>query len=353
MKLIRKINLNFFIASLIILTLMGLSLALILNIIVDEQIEEKLVHSYHRIKSTLKADTTLSSLPPYFEISIINNHPDTLYFGQIILNNKEEEDSEIFKQLTAFVNIDDKTYRIVVRESKLETDDLYETIITIVLITIFFMLIVMYFINRKISQTIWKDFYDKLNRVKSFSLQKLQAIELKESDITEFNELNDVLFNLTSKVISDYKNLKQFSEDASHELQTPLAIIRSNLESLINSNELQDSHIKKIQIIYNTTNRLIRLNKDLLLLTKVENDQFNIKEKINLNQFIINKIDDWQEIINLKHIEITKQFQHIMEFEINPSLAEILISNLLSNAINHNIEEGKIEIRITGNTIDF
>lgn len=353
MKLIRIINTRFFFAASVILILMGVSLTFVLSYIINEELEEKLTHSYHHLKKVLKEDSNVSSLHPFFEIVELDEHTDTLFFVDERYVGKYEKHGEMYKQLHAITHVNGKVYKIVIRESVLETDDLYETIVSVFLISIFLMLLVLYFINRRITQSVWGSFYDNLERIKSFSIQKQEALQLKTTNINEFAELNHVIVNLSNRVIEDYKNLKQFSEDASHELQTPLAIIRSKLESLIESNALNASQVEKIQAIYATVNRLTRLNKDLLLLTKIENKQFYQKEKIDINAFIENKINDWLELFNLHKIRVNTDFKNLLLVLLNPSLVDVLITNLLSNAMHHNIENGEIEIRIEKNTLWF
>jgi len=350
MKLIRKINIRFIIAAFSIMLLMGVALSIVLKITFNEEMQESMEFTLHRVKTQLHKNIELYSLPPFFEIATINYTPDTLFYDEIAMKIDGVVHDEIFKQLNTVFTINNKTYKVGIRESALEMDDFLESITTIVLVAIFLMILLLYLINRRIAQTIWSDFYGNLKKVKEFSVQKQLPLSLNNTDITEFNELNDVIFSLTNTVIADYKNLKQFSEDASHELQTPLAIIRSKLETLIEAGELNPTQIEKIETIYNTTNRLTRLNKDLLLLAKLENNQFH-REPLLLQDFIKNKVDEWQEIIQLNHMKISMDFKNDIEVNINPNLADILISNLLSNAINHNLSEGDIILTINGNML--
>lgn len=353
MKLIRKINSRFFLASLLILVFLGMALALLLYFTVNEQVEEKMKHTLYSIKHQIGQGEMPNTLPPYFEISTIPQTKDTLFFNETTIKGYEEKHGENFKQLNTITTINAKTYKIEIRESHLETDDFIENIVSVVLIAIFLMLATLYIINRKISQTVWSGFYSNLKKVKSFTLQQLETIKLNTTNISEFDELNEVLENLMYRASNDYRSLKQFSEDASHELQTPLAIIRSKLEALIESNNINEQQAEKITTIYDTTNRLTRLNKDLLLLTKIENKQFNEDELIDISQFISKKIEDWREIISLAKLDCELVLNNKLKIMMHPNLAEILVSNLLSNAINHNIEQGLIKIEVLGSAINF
>lgn len=351
MKLIRKINTRFFIASLIIMLLLGFGLVIVLHYTINEQVEEKMENTYLTIKTQLEKGAIPNSFPPYFEVKIANAAKDTLFFNETTFAGYKEKNGEEFKQLNAILNISGITYKIEIRESLMETSDFIENIVSLVIISICLFFLALIIINRKVSRSVWNGFNYNLEKVKSYSLQQESEIELKHTNIIEFDQLNEVLINLTNRVSNDYKNLKQFSEDASHELQTPLAIIRSKVESLIESNKLSDELVEKLKTIYDNTNRLTRLSKDLLLLTKLENNQFNIENQVSFMHIIRDKITDWQEIIELKNLKCEFNLNDDLKIKMNLNLADILISNLLSNAITHTDYSGIIKADIKGNTI--
>lgn len=353
MKLLKKINLLFLGASLTVLLLMGITLTIVLNLVAKEQIEEQLGHSYDRIVKQLQTGAIPNSLPPFFEIALIDHTNDKLSFAETNLKKGKGKNGELFKQLTGIITINGSTYQIIIRTSQLETEDYTESVLYIVLISIFLMITMLYFINSKISKTIWKDFYLNLATTSSFSLQKQESITLTKTNIIEFDELNNVIVNLTNKVISDYQNLKQFTEDASHEIQTPLAIISAKLENFLNDQEWSGSQLDTIRAILASVHRLSRLNKELLLLTKIENNQFIAIEKISLEKIIREKLAEFQELIELQGITIEIQFVDEILVESNLVLAELLINNLISNSINHNIQGGLIRIVKNVNSLEI
>ncbi len=138
--------------------------------------------------------------------------------------------------------------------------------------------------------------------------------------------------------------LKEFSENASHELQTPLSIIKVKIESMMQNEKIEGEQLEKIQSIYRMINRLTSLNRSLTLLSKLGSIEYEKKEKIFLNEFISKKIDEFSEIAEAKQVSIITGFNCNKYLEMNPDLLEILFSNLLSNAIRYNIENGTIRI---------
>jgi len=149
---------------------------------------------------------------------------------------------------------------------------------------------------------------------------------------------------MSKKLQQDYRSLKEFNENASHEIQTPLAIIKSKLELLIQNEALDEDQMRIINSVYEATNRMSRLNQGLLLISKIDNNQFPRAEKINFQQLIEKNLEHFEELISLKKIRVTVSFSKKVEHEMNKTLAEILVSNLLSNAIRHNLEEGEISV---------
>ena len=182
-------------------------------------------------------------------------------------------------------------------------------------------------------------------------MAKQEKLKLQPSNIEEFSELNQILETLTEQVITDYKNLKQFTEDASHEMQTPMAVIRSKLETILNETGLTEKQSELIHTIFSSANHLSRLNKSLILLTKLDNKQFVDTSEISFSELISEKINDWQELMEMKQINLNFNSQDDISIKMNPVLAEMLISNLLSNAINHNIKKGFLNIDIDKNQL--
>jgi signal transduction histidine kinase len=189
-------------------------------------------------------------------------------------------------------------------------------------------------------------------------LEQLKKYKIDDSPITfdsasikEFSELNNVLTVMTEKIHADYINQKQFIENASHEIQTPLAVIKSKIELLIQSATISESDMQIIQSVYNASNKLSALNKALLLLSKIENYQFKDVEEIQFKTLIEKTLGHFEDIISLKNISIKKNYQSLPSHKMNPILTDILISNLFQNAIRHNINGGSITVQLEERSI--
>jgi signal transduction histidine kinase len=174
---------------------------------------------------------------------------------------------------------------------------------------------------------------------------------LTETRISEFRQLNKTLDRMAKKMRRDYINLKEFNENASHEIQTPLAIIKSKLELLIQGEGLNEEQMGMINSVYEAATRMSRLNQGLLLISKIDNNQFHHTEQVDLQKVMEKTLKHFEEIIDLKKIRILHHFNAPACPQMNPALSEILVSNLVSNSIRHNVEEG--EIRITMDSDGF
>lgn len=350
MKLINKINRKYLWYSFILMLCLSIGIHFSIRFVIDEETDENLERIAKIVIEQIENGNPLTSLEPYISVHPTEYSIDTAYFFNSIFQ-KGEMQGEEYRQFTTIKNIDNETYQIIIREIIVESHELLETISILTIFSLLLLLILLYFANRKISKSVWLVFYKNLEKLKQFSLTDLIPFEPEQSDISEFQELNEVVKSLSEKVIKDYNTLKQFSEDASHELQTPLAVIRSKIESLLDGDLLNEVQTEKMQSIYNSVNKLSRINKGLLLLTKIDNNQFSQSEILDVNRLIETKIEYFNELAEIKGL--TFKYNHLSEWQCNanPYLFDILLNNLLSNAITHSNTKGNINITLENNKL--
>ena len=189
-------------------------------------------------------------------------------------------------------------------------------------------------------------FYVTLNKLRNYKVEMHELLALSQTSITEFNDLNTSLQELTERTHQSYISQKEFTENASHEMQTPVAILQSKLELLMQTTPLSEEQAELMNDLADASRRMTRLNKSLVLLTKIENNQFADKENISLILYLEKFILQYQPQINEKQIVVEKEFTTEEVLYANASLIEVLISNLLGNAIRHNNVGGSIVIRL-------
>ena len=353
MKLLTKTGIYYLALTLFLFVGGGIVFYFSLQTIINDSITERLYEIKEQVNTFTKKNDSLPVQSPigfypveYKEVQ--NSFSEKL---QDTILPDEDNEPKPFRTLTFPVKAGKKNYSAKVVRELIESDELIESIGYSLAILTGILLVLLLITNWSLSKNLWKPFYKTLDELKKFDLNKREKINFPEVKTSEFKILNDEIKKMTDKIQNDYQNLKEFTENASHEIQTPLAIIRSKLELMIQSENLPDEQIKSIQEIYESVNRLSKLNQSLLLLAKIENRQFNEEQKVDLKNLIEKKINQLEELIDLKKIKIEKIFSDSVEIKINPQLADILLSNIIGNAIKHNLNEGKIRIEIKNNSL--
>ena len=264
-------------------------------------------------------------------------------FKTVTLYDSLEKKKEVFRQLIFSLPVNNKWYKIAIAKSEEEMDDMIRSILLISCLTILLILFVSLIINRILLKQLWKPFYDTLAAIKSFKVGGKNSIRFPPTNVDEFNFMNQTLERATSQYQHDYLLLKEFTENASHEMQTPLAIIRSKLDLLIQNESLSEHQSKAVQSAYNAIQKLSRLNQSLLLLAKIENRQFEEVSRINLREKIDEKLEAFNELWLNEQIAVSTSLQDVY-IDMNNVLTDILLNNLLSNATRHNMAGGTIGI---------
>lgn len=347
MKLLNKINRNYALLSSLIFLVGIIFIFIFMEYFISSEIDEKLetqkLNVIKNLDQGLKVEFT-----PFVEVKEIVNQNFNVEEGikDTSIYNKFENEFDSYRQLKTIYSNGNKSYLIIVRTNNIEKSDLLFTIgipfSIILLLTIF----ISNLIVRKINISIWKPFYMNLEKLKNFSVENKDKLSLINTDIDEFNDLNNSLIELTGKISRDYKKLKEFSENASHELQTPIAIIKAKIEAMLQDEKLNGEAAAQLQTINSTATRLARINKSLTILSKLDSEEYEEKKVIALKNFIQKKVKDFIEIAESKGIAFEIKPLENYELRINEDLLELLMSNLISNAIKHNYEGGKIVIEV-------
>ncbi|RFS26328.1 sensor histidine kinase [Chitinophaga silvatica] len=298
---------------------------------------------------------------PVFSISTpeFNIHPTSApvqskpKFKNVKIYQEPEDDYAPFRQLTQVIRINNQNYELVLRKSKIEKADLVDNIIHVMLFAFGGLLIFVLISNWFISKRIWKPFYKSLTNIQQLQLNKLTKVNFEQTNTYEFNQLNATLSSMTSRIHQDYLNMKELTEDAAHEMQTPLAIAQGKLELLLQDESLTAEQQNSILLSYDELQRLSRLNHNLLLLAKIENRQYPVAQHLALKPVIEKYLLLFEELIKEKELQINSWLDPESHWPLHPALADLLISNLLGNAIKYNYPEGTIEITLTSTTLQI
>jgi len=355
MKLVNTYNrVNIVISILVLITVSTcfyfiVRFALIRQLDNTLKVEEAEIKDFIRQHKQLPASTHYKDQQTDYEIS---QEPVQRRFRNIHIYDSAENELEIYRQLMFPVMVEGHYYKASVIKSESATEKLFGLILIITVAVIILLVGLLYIANRLLLKKIWKPFSDTLYSIKGFSLSSTTELPLRPGPIDEFTELNEVLHNMTRRIVKDYQTLKTFTDNASHEMQTPLAVINSKLDLLIQDPALDSRQVSQLQAMYDAVGKLTKLNQSLLLLTKIENNQFAFEESIQLDTLIREKLSQLEDIIHNKVIHIETNLE-LVWVNMNGQLADILLNNLLSNAIRHNTENGFIRILLTQDSLQI
>ena len=254
---------------------------------------------------------------------------------------------------TIFKDKDERYYELSVYTPTIEKRDLKEAIFQLLIGLFVVLLITILVINVWVFHQSMKPFYILLDWLEKFRLGKKNDVLDNPTHTTEFRKLNEAVSRFASHSEEMFEQQKQFIGNASHEIQTPLAICQNRLEMLMEDETLSEQQMGEIAKTCQTLEYVSKLNKSLLLLSKIDNSQFASVEKVCLNEILYRNLDDYQEVYDYKGITLDVHEKDTFNITMNGTLAVVLITNLLKNAFVHNIYKGKIQIEITSSNIRF
>jgi len=278
---------------------------------------------------------------------------NTNFYKDTLILDKKVNRYKPYRLMTFSTTINNQAYEIQMLRTLEETDGLIINIFLFMTLLFILLIVILLIVNQYSSNQIWKDFYLSLDKINKFDLNIHKDIKLTTTDIKEFEDLNIVLRRMTKRIASDYSKMKEYTENASHEIQTPLAIINSKLELLLQCKELPEKQYQIIADASEASDRLARLNKTLILLTRIENRQFPEEKTIFPQQIIEKHLNNYEEIILSKGIKLSTTFEPEVNIQINPHLADILFLNLIKNAIRHNIPNGELKIKLNSTVFEI
>ncbi|MDJ1485634.1 HAMP domain-containing sensor histidine kinase [Cytophagaceae bacterium YF14B1] len=290
------------------------------------------------IYSGRKTDFELKPVASQEAASIKDKHSDTQVFEPL------EQELEPYRKLETTFSHANQPYKLTIFASLTDSRKLLSILLRGVIILFTTLMVVLLIINRLVLQRVWRPFHATLQKIHSYRLDSDASVVFEDTRIHEFSELHEALSQWMSQAHQTYQQQKQFTENASHELQTPLAIARNQIELLIEDPLLSTSQANSLQLVEQSLSRMSRLNKTLLLLAKIDNKQFPVIEAVDVVSLTRRLLDELSEVTSYKELTIQVEVSGVMIVAMNPDLAEIFFGNLIRNAIFHNIRQGYLNI---------
>ncbi|MAQ41729.1 MAG: two-component sensor histidine kinase, partial [Mesonia sp.] len=255
----------------------GVALYFYTKILLEKEIEEELYSNKARIERILAKEGEFIDFESILQVKKVQ-HQEAEQLQDTLIYDPSQNEIELFRQLSGTKIINGTNYKITVRAMIIESEDILYAIVFTFFTIIFLAFIFLFYLNKSRNEKLWKPFFTNLTKIKNFSVRSDKPLQFVDSEVLEFHELHKELKILTSKIQTDYKNLKQFTEDVSHEMQTPLAIMQAKIDTVINDGEINETQFQQFSSLQSDISRLKQLNKKLILLAKIENDQFTTNE---------------------------------------------------------------------------
>lgn len=359
MKLIHYTFRNLSIPLLIILTAWACCFYFVIMHEIDDETNDSLENYKEIIIKTVLADSTLlhdhvDIMTKYYIREVPESEADLdkdEFFDSTTYIEIEMEDEPVRVLRTWFMTADRKYYELTIETSTLEKEDMAEAIFLSIIILYVSLLCCILLVSHFVFKSSFRPLYTLVKWLKEYRPGKQQTPLVNQTKVEEFKILNQAIQTATNRSTEMYNQQKQFVENTSHELQTPLAICMNKLELLSENPDCTEEQLSEIAGINHTLRGIIKMNKSLLLLSRIDNKQFPDTSEIDFNKLINKYLPDFEDMYEYKNIHVTYSETDTLIYTMNESLASTLLSNLLKNAFIHNIENGSIAISITDRTL--
>lgn len=349
MKLLNRTSLYSLSVYLIVFCLGGVLFLYLFQRIIDADLNLKLHERQHYVIAQMAESDSLVSYQRYsantlsFE-RVAGPISDEEVISDTVLFDHVEQKEVRYRQLAFGVTSHGQSYRVRIRRALVEQSYLVEGAIVLVIVLFIGLVALLTFLNNQLSRQLWRPFYAILDRINAYRLERGEVLQFARTNTTEFNELASSIEKMSAIINHEFNSQKEFIENASHEMQTPLAVIRNKLEELMQLPELTEVQMQSISRASLAANRLSKLNEALLILSRIENRQFHVVERVSIRSLLNSLMNGFEELIQMKGIRINYRSVDEVVIDMNPYLAEILLENLVVNAIKHNVQGGMIEI---------
>ncbi len=348
MKLLTKTSLNFISASVLFFFVGSIGMYFAIRTLMAEDLQNRLFQQQNEVALSVQhnsiqdlATDLLLVEPAKQELSHSFSDTVLITHGKYVL----------YRQLTFSLLQKGQHYKVSILQSQSATDLLIMKIAIMNIGFVMLLLLILFFVNRQSIKSALAVFYSTINKLEHFEVVKAASITLDTAEVDEVKRLNAVFEQMTEQIRKDFQTQKEYTENVSHELQTPLAIISSKVDELMQADNLKQSQMEQLALLLETTNRLSKINQALIFLTKIDNRFYDQGATFCLNDLIKERIAVFQEAIAEKQINLKLELSDITHLYMDPALAESLLDNLLKNAIVHNEQQGDLHIQLTDKTL--
>ena len=351
MKLTTKTGLSFISSSAIFFLFGSVFMYYAVRVILAEDLSSRLYQMQNDFIENLNEDNDINLLKSKHVLINQTDKNNITSFSDTVLI--EYDEYVLYRKIRFYHSFNNSNYKIEILQSQAQTDLLiWRIVILNVALAMSFFLII-FFLNHLSVKRGLRIFYKTISKLENYNIGKPELISFENSEIDELNKLTEVFKKMTLKISNDYKEQKEYTENVSHEIQTPLAIISAKADELLQSENLKKTELEQLEIIMNTTTRLAKINQALILLTKIDNRFYTNEESIPLLKLIDEKLNFFKYLLSEKKVKVKLDIDSSYTLLMNSYLADTLFLNLIKNAIMHNIVNGEIIIKLDSSTLSI
>ncbi|SET09586.1 sensor histidine kinase [Hymenobacter actinosclerus] len=355
MKLLTKTNRYYLVLTTALFALAGVGLYYGFYAALRQEVEEQLGNARLHLERRAATGAALPATPFEYQLSV-SPRPQPLGYRDTLLLDPVEGEMVPHRQLTFRLPVQGRAAWVTLRKSLVETEDVLGVVLTVLLTVLAVLLLSVLLLNRWLAHHLWAPFRTTLAALRHYGVQEHRVLEFAPVSTDEFAELNEVITRFTRRLVADYEAVREFTANAAHETQTPLAIMQAQLEQLLQLPEMENPQLAGLVTeLYQATRRLSRLHQALTLLSKIENRQFAAPPApLSLAQLLRDKAEQLQPLLEARDLTLHLHLDaEPTGLRLHPGLADSLVHNLLQNAIKHNRSGGFVAVRLSSEALEI
>jgi len=287
---------------------------------------------------------------PSIFLKALRAEPDSTRFPQYrdtLVYNQNQDEMQQFRKKITLLRVNDQCFRAEIIKPLDDfyrlRDDIFGALIPAFILLALGIVLFNYLLSGY--------FFQPLNKIlgimRTYRVGQGLKLPTVKTRTSEFIKLQDLFHQMIERIENEYRNLKEYTENMAHEMQTPLSVIRNKTELLIADDTVMRHHAATVQFIYDEVNQLSKLGNTLNLLTKIENGEFNNSIEVATQPAIEQLLDATRELARLKSMKIETRLAADHRLLLDPFLLDLLLKNLLRNAIRYGTKDGPIRITTT------
>ncbi len=348
MKLLTKTSLNFISASVLFFLVGSVGMYFAIRVLMAEDLQNRLFQQEHDVILAAEQNSIQDLATDLLLVEPARQELNHSFSDTVLITHGKYV---LYKQLTFSFLQQGQYYKVSILQSQSATDLLIMKIAIMNIGFVMLLFLILFFVNRQSIKSALRVFYSTINKLEHFEVSNVSSITLDTAEVDEVKRLNAVFEQMSEQIRKDFQTQKEYTENVSHELQTPLAIISSKVDELMQADNLNQSQMEQLALLLETTNRLSKINQVLIFLTKIDNRFYDQDATFCLNDLIKERTAVFQEAIDEKQIDLKLELSDISHLYMDPALAESMLDNLLKNAIIHNEQQGDLHIQLADNTL--